>query len=37
MKVRMTYGSLENEEIRRFEYDYGRDELAKWFSDLLVS
>ena len=34
--VQVTYGNLENEEIRRFRFEYESEELQKWFEDLVV-
>ena len=35
MKVRMTYCSLETEELRYFTYSYSMEELTAWFEALL--
>ncbi len=34
--VRMTYCSLETEEVRRFREDYDREELRAWFLDVVA-
>lgn len=34
--VRMTYGSLINDEIRYFQSEYRKEELEQWFMDLLT-
>lgn len=36
MKVRMTYCSLETEELRYFLYSYSMEELTDWFGGLLA-
>lgn len=33
--VQMTYADLDSEEIRRFSYYYGREELTAWFAALM--
>ena len=35
MRVRMTYCNIETEEIRYFFYEYGMEELERWFMDML--
>lgn len=33
--VQMTYANLDTEEIRRFRMEYSREELTKWFEELI--
>lgn len=35
--VQMTYCRLDTEEIRRFQFEYGKEELQEWFYDLVGS
>ena len=35
--VQMTYCHLDTEEIRRFQFEYGKKELEEWFHDLFGS
>lgn len=35
--VQMTYCHLDTEEIRRFQFEYGKKELEEWFHDLVGS
>lgn len=34
--VQMTYCHLDTEEIRRFQFEYGKGELEEWFCDLVA-